>query len=157
MYLLDTNICIYIINKRPQSVMSIFETMNAHEVKLSSVTLAEMEYGASKSKYRERNRRALLSFVSPFEIVPFDDSDAEIFGLIRADLEYRGTLIGSYDMQIAAQALNRSYALVTNNIEVFSRIRELKLENWVTWESKQYTPNRGRAFATMDARNTRIC
>jgi tRNA(fMet)-specific endonuclease VapC len=131
MYMLDTNICIYIINRRSPSVINIFESMRPHEVKLSAVTLAELEYGASKSEHRERNRRALFGFASPFEIIPFDDTDAEVFGLLRADLERRGVPIGPYDMQIAAQALNRDYSLVTNNIREFERIPRLKLENWV--------------------------
>jgi len=130
MYLLDTNICIYIINRRPQRVIDTFESMNIYEIRLSSITLSELEYGASKSQYRVQNRLALLAFASPFEIIPFDDTDAEIFGLIRAGLERHGQLIGPYDMQIAAQALSRNYTLVTNNTGEFARIRGLKLENW---------------------------
>ena len=130
MFLLDTNICIYIINKRPQRVLDIFNTIDIRELKLSSVTMAELEYGASKSAFRERNRRALMAFASAFEIVPFDDTDAEIFGLLRADLERRGVPIGPYDMQIASQAINRGYAVVTNNISEFTRIHGLRLENW---------------------------
>ena len=131
MFLLDTNICIYIINKRPQKIAAIFETMNPREVKLSSITLAELEYGASKSQYREKNRRALLGFVSPFEIIPFDGKDAEVFGLIRTYLEGQGKTIGPYDMQIAAQAVSRNYTLITNNVGEFKRIPALKVENWL--------------------------
>jgi tRNA(fMet)-specific endonuclease VapC len=131
MFLLDTNICIYIINKRSQKVVEIFETMEPREIKLSSITLAELEYGASKSQHREKNRRALLSFVSPFEVIPFDGKDAELFGLIRAHLESQGKTIGPYDMQIAAQAVNRNYTLITNNVGEFKRIPALKVENWL--------------------------
>ena len=130
MFLLDTNICIYIINKRPQQVLDIFKTTDIRKIKLSSVTMAELEYGASKSAFRERNRHALLAFASPFEIVPFDDTDAEVFGLLRADLEHRGVPIGPYDIQIASQAINRGYALVTNNTSEFERVSGLRVENW---------------------------
>jgi len=131
MYLLDTNICIYIINKTPKKVVEHIKTLKPHDIKLSSISLAELEYGVSKSKYREKNRKALVDFVSAFDIVDFNDNDAEIFGLIRADLEQRGQVIGPFDMQIAAQALTRDLILVTNNTAEFSRIQKLKLENWV--------------------------
>ncbi len=131
MYLLDTNICIYIINKTPKQVVEHIKKLKPHDIKLSSISLAELEYGVSKSKYREKNRKALVDFVSAFDIVDFNDNDAEIFGLLRADLEQRGQVIGPFDMQIAAQALTRDLILVTNNIDEFSRIQNLKLENWV--------------------------
>jgi len=131
MYLLDTNICIYIINKRSENIISIFENMNQCEIKISAVTVAELEYGASKSQYQDRNRRALLGFVLPFEILTFDDYDAEMFGLLRAYLEKKGQIIEPYDMQIAAQALCKRLILVTNNVREFERIPELRVENWV--------------------------
>ncbi|GHT55838.1 twitching motility protein PilT [Endomicrobiia bacterium] len=130
-YLLDTNICIYIINKKPKNVTKKIESINISDIKLSSVTLAELEYGVSKSSNRKRNREALLHFVSPFDIIDFDAQDAEFYGIIRTELESLGKVIGPYDMQIAAQALNRDYTLVTNNTKEFQRIKELKLENWV--------------------------
>ena len=73
----------------------------------------------------------MVDFASAFDILPFDDNDAEVFGLIRADLEKRGQIIGPYDLQIAAQAAARNLILVTNNAGDFSRIKELKIENWV--------------------------
>jgi tRNA(fMet)-specific endonuclease VapC len=130
MYLLDTNICIYIINSRSQKAAEVFASKPPFSILLSAVTLAELEYGASKSSNRERNRFALVNFAAPFEIVPFTDSDAEVFGVIRAELEREGRVIGPYDMQIAAQALSRNMTLVTNNIKEFERIPGLKLENW---------------------------
>jgi tRNA(fMet)-specific endonuclease VapC len=130
MFLLDTNICNYLINKRSRKIAEIFETLKPDEIKLSSITLAELEYGASKSRYREKNRLALLGFVSPFEVIPFDGKDAELFGLIRTRLESLGKTIGPYDMQIAAQAVNRNYTLVTNNVKEFERIPMLKVDNW---------------------------
>jgi tRNA(fMet)-specific endonuclease VapC len=130
MYLLDTNICIYIINKRPATVVEKIKTFEPNHIKLSAVSVAELEYGIAKSAYREKNKAALIDFVSGFDILPFDDTDAEVFGLIRADLEKRGKLIGPYDMEIAAQAIARNLTLVTSNTFEFERINKLKIENW---------------------------
>ena len=131
MYLLDSNICIYIINNRPKQVVEHIKKLKIHQVKLSAISLAELEYGVSKSRAREKNRQALIDFATPFDIIEFNDNDAEVFGIIRADLEKRGLVIGPYDMQIAAQAITRDLVLVTNNTAEFSRIQNLKLENWV--------------------------
>lgn len=130
-YLLDSNICIYIINKSPRNVVEHIKNLDPSQVRLSSISLGELEYGVSKSKDREKNRIALIDFISAFDIVPFDDNDAEIYGLIRADLERKGSIIGSYDMQIAAQAISRNLILVTNNTKEFSRVNGIKLENWI--------------------------
>jgi tRNA(fMet)-specific endonuclease VapC len=131
MYLLDTNICIYIINKSPKQVVERIKSLKPHQIKLSSISIAELEYGASKSKNRESNRQAIIHFASAFDIIDFDDNDAEVYGLIRAELEKKGQLIGPYDLQIAAQAISRDLILVTNNISEFSRVSNIKLENWV--------------------------
>lgn len=131
MYLLDTNICIYIINKRPDSVIEKVKQFKPSQIKLSAISVGELEYGVSKSKLREKNRTALIDFLSGFDIIPFDDIDAEVYGLIRADLERKGQIIGSYDMQIAAQAISKGLILVTNNTGEFSRIDTLKIENWI--------------------------
>jgi len=131
MYLLDTNICIYIINNRPKQVVEHIKKLKVHQIKLSAISLAELEYGVSKSKSRDKNRRALVDFVTAFDIVDFNDADAEVFGIIRAELERKGQVIGAYDMQIAAQAITRDLILVTNNTSEFIRIPNIKLENWV--------------------------
>lgn len=131
MFLLDTNICIYIINKNPRQVVDKIKSYRPHQIKLSSISMGELEYGISNSQQRDKNRQALLHFSSAFDIVEFDDNDAEIFGLIRANLERRGLIIGPYDMQIAAQAMTRDLTLVTNNTSEFSIIPHLKLANWV--------------------------
>jgi tRNA(fMet)-specific endonuclease VapC len=131
MYLLDTNICIYVINKRPPKVMEKISNCVPAEIKISSITVAELEYGASKSSARGKNREALKGFLSPFEIVNFDTKDAEIYGIIRAKLERNGNTIGPYDMQLAAQALRGDYIFVTNNTKEFQKIGKLKLENWI--------------------------
>jgi tRNA(fMet)-specific endonuclease VapC len=130
MYLLDTNICIYVINKKPLKVIEQIKSLQPHQIKLSSISLGELEYGVSKSRDRERNRTALLHFAAAFDIVSFNDADAEIYGLLRADLENKGKIIGPYDLQIAAQALTRDLILVTNNTAEFERVSNLKLENW---------------------------
>lgn len=131
MYLLDSNICIYIINNRPRQVVDHIKKLKFHTVKLSVISLAELEYGVSKSRARDKNRQALIDFATPFDIIDFNDEDAEVFGIIRADLEKRGLVIGPYDMQIAAQAITRNLTLVTNNTAEFARIPTLKLDNWV--------------------------
>jgi tRNA(fMet)-specific endonuclease VapC len=130
-YLLDTNTCIYIINRHPQNIVNKVALHSPRDIKISAVSVAEMEYGASKSSYREKNRNALKNFLSSFEIIPFDTKDAEIYGIIRAELERKGEPIGPYDMQLAAQALGRNYIFITNNTKEFDRIKNLKLENWV--------------------------
>ena len=130
MHLLDTDICIYIINKRSKNILNKIYSLNPDDIKISAITAAELEYGVSKSKRRNQNRIALYNFLSPFKIIPFDIHDVEICGVIRAYLESQGKVIGPYDMQLAAQALARDLILVTNNTNEFGRITGLKLENW---------------------------
>lgn len=130
MYLLDTDTCIYVINRKPAPVLDAISRMEPHQVKLSAVSLAELDYGASKSTRRDQNRTALLRFAAAFDIVPFDDRDAEVYGLIRARLERSGHTIGPYDTQIAAQAIARGLVLVTNNVDEFQRVAALRIENW---------------------------
>jgi tRNA(fMet)-specific endonuclease VapC len=130
MFLLDSNICIYVINNRPIKVVRKIKEYIPPEIKLSSISIAELEYGVSKSQNREKNRQALVNFASAFDIIDFNGEDAELYGIIRADLEKKGQVIGPYDMQIAAQVLSRNYVLVTNNVNEFSRISGLKIENW---------------------------
>jgi len=131
-YLLDTNICIYLIKGRPREVIERITSMRVNDIALSSITLAELFYGVAKSMHREKNRQALVQFTSAFDIIPFDDDDAEVYGLLRAGLERKGQTIGPYDLQIAAQAIARDYVLVTNNTKEFTRIHQLVLEDWVS-------------------------
>lgn len=130
-YLLDTNICIYLIKQKPQKVLNKFQTLSISDVGISSITVAELEYGVAKSEQQEKNRAALLQFLLPLEIVEFNQASATIYGSIRSDLESRGLIIGAMDMLIAAHALSLGVTLVTNNIREFSRIPTLLLENWV--------------------------
>jgi tRNA(fMet)-specific endonuclease VapC len=130
-YLLDTNICIYLIKHDPPSVRKHFQRLVPGDVGISSITLAELEYGAAKSRHPEKNREALAQFVLPLEVLPFDAEAALTYGQIRADLEVRGAPIGSMDLLIAAHALALDVALVTNNLREFRRVRKLQMENWV--------------------------
>jgi len=97
---------------------------------LSSVTVAELEYGIAKSMYPDRNRELLYGFLSPFDIIPFSELDAENFGYIRAYLNKQGSPIGPYDLQIAAQCVTRNLHLITNNVKEFERVPKLTIENW---------------------------
>jgi tRNA(fMet)-specific endonuclease VapC len=128
-YLLDTNICIYIINRRPAKVLQHFEGLPAGDVGISSVTGAELAYGVEKSG-SARNRQALEKFFAPLEIVSFDAEAMRRYGQLRAQLEKRGTPIGPLDMLIAAHAMALGSALVTDNVREFERIPGLALENW---------------------------
>ena len=112
MYLLDTDICIYIIKKHSENAVNRICKLKPQEIKISSVTVAELEYGASKSRLRETNRTALYNFLATFEVISFDSRDAEIYGIIRAELESNGNVIGPYDLQLAAQALARGLVFV---------------------------------------------
>lgn len=133
MYLLDTNIIIYLIKNKYPSLTEKILSMNPNEFAVSAVTIAELEYGVSKSSDRIKNRNALLKFFMDFgTIIDFTAEDAEPYGVIRAYLEKQGTPIGAYDMQIAAQAMNHDYILVTNNMSEFSRIPYLKAESWIS-------------------------
>jgi tRNA(fMet)-specific endonuclease VapC len=128
-YLLDTNICIYIINRRPAEVFRHFEGLPVGDVGISSVTGAELAYGVEKSG-SARNRQALEKFFAPLEIAVFDTEAMLRYGQLRAQPEKRGTPIGPLDMLIAAHAMALGSILVTNNAREFERIPGLALENW---------------------------
>ena len=130
-YLLDTNICIYIIKQHPKQVIEHLRTLLVGDVAISVITLAELEYGAAKSSRPEQNREALIAFTAPLEVLPFDDNASLHYGEIRADLERSGMVIGAMDMLIAAHARSRSLKLVTNNSREFQRIHGLDIENQV--------------------------
>jgi tRNA(fMet)-specific endonuclease VapC len=129
--LLDTNICIYIIRQHPTSVINKFASFSVGDIGISVMTLAELEYGASKSSQPVRNRKALEQFVSPLEVAVFDRRATVFYGRIRALLEKKGRLIGSMDLLIAAHALSLGVPLVTNNVKEFKRVSGLRVENWV--------------------------
>lgn len=129
-YMLDTNICIYIIKEKPKQILNKFQMLNIGDVCISVITLAELEYGVEKSSYPERNRLALSGFLASIEILPFSEKAASEYGKIRANLEKQGKIIGAYDLMIGAHALCENLILVTNNVREFSRIPNLSLENW---------------------------
>ena len=131
-YLIDTDICIYIMNNRPLEVIRRFRNLELGQVGVSSITVSELQYGVSKSKRQKENQQRLDEFLLPFEIVPYDHTASRQYGDIRADLEKRGVVIGPLDLLIAAHAASRDLVLVTNNEKEFGRIQSLKVENWVS-------------------------
>ncbi len=130
-YLLDTNICIYIIKKKPQSVIAEFNSIEPGEVAVSMITVSELYYGARKSANPETNLLALNKFLLPFSIFDFDLAAANSYSIIRTELESKGTPIGPLDTLIAAHAISLDYILVTNNEREFNRVSGLQVENWV--------------------------
>jgi tRNA(fMet)-specific endonuclease VapC len=131
MILLDTNICIYIINSKPASVLARFQQYRMGDIGMSSVVAAELAFGVAKSG-SARNRQALEMFLAPLTIFPFDDEAVWAYGDLRAALERSGTPIGPLDTMIAAHALSQQATLVTNNTREFSKVSGLRLENWVS-------------------------
>lgn len=130
-YMLDTNICIYAIKKKPKSVLEKLKAHEPSEVCISSVTYGELVYGVEKSQAVDKNRLALALLLSNIDIIKFDSKSAETYGQIRAKLEKAGTPIGPLDTMIAGHALSLGYTLVTNNSREFERVEGLLLENWV--------------------------
>ena len=129
--LLDTNICIYMIKNKPPEVRKHFEQFVPGDIAISSITVAELQYGVEKSAAREKNALALEAFLLPLEIAPFDLDSATAYGKIRAGLERQGTPIGGMDMLIAAQAIAQGFTLVTHNLKEFNRVPGLKCETWI--------------------------
>jgi len=134
-YMLDTNICIYIIKQKPKNIIERFRQAQVSEIGVSSITLSELEYGVMKSAIPEQNKLALAQFIAPIEISAYDDVAAQHYGVIRAHLEREGTPIGSLDMLIAAHALSQNSVLITNNESEFNRVSNLKIENWINRKS----------------------
>jgi tRNA(fMet)-specific endonuclease VapC len=129
-YLLDTNICIYIIKKSPSRVLEKLRSLQVGDAAISSITLSELEYGVAKSSRPQQNRDALSAFLTPFDILSYDQSAAAHYGSVRSYLEKKGILIGPMHLLIAAHALSLALTVVTNNIREFKRIPDLRLENW---------------------------
>jgi tRNA(fMet)-specific endonuclease VapC len=129
-YLLDTNIVIYVLKRRPVEVLSTFNT-NASRMAISSVTLAELFHGAEKSSRVSENLAAIEDFCSRLAVLPYGPKAAQHYGAIRAALEKIGQPIGVNDMHIAAHARSEGLVLVTNNMGEFARVPALELENWV--------------------------
>ena len=129
-YMLDTNICIYVIKHKQVEVIRRFLEHDPYDICVSSITYAEMMHGVEKSASKERNRIAYMAFMSAITILDFSAKAAEEYGRIRAELEGLGTPIGPMDMLIAGHAKSEDLVLVTNNTREFERVKGLKLENW---------------------------
>ena len=130
MYLLDTNICIYIMNHRPMEIIQKFKRFDIGDIGVSTITVSELQYGAAKSKKTKLNLQRVEEFLTPLEILLYDLNAAKCYGEVRQNLEKRGEMIGPLDMLIAAHALSNDIILVTNNEKEFQRVNNLKIENW---------------------------
>ena len=130
MFLIDTNICIYAIKKQPKEVLKKLSENFSDGIHISALTVAELEFGVSNSQYPEKNRIALLEFLSIFDILPFEEKDAVPYGDIKSKLHKIGNIIGPIDLLLAAQAISNDLIFVTNNTKEFSRIVNLKIEDW---------------------------
>jgi tRNA(fMet)-specific endonuclease VapC len=129
-FLLDTNICIYIRQKRPEEVLRRFRKLRAGEAALSVITYGELLYGAQKSAQRETALERLRELTTLVPALPLPEAAAETYGTIRAQLEAKGEAIGNNDLWIAAHALASNLTLVTNNEREFRRVLGLKVQNW---------------------------
>ncbi len=130
-YMLDTNICIFIIKQKPENISKKFLELEPGDICISSITYAELVHGVEKSQAREKNGLALTVFLSEIEILPFDDLAAQAYGVIKTDLQKRGKPIDPFDTLIAAHAKSMNLTLVTNNTKEFSEVDGLKLDDWV--------------------------
>ena len=129
-FLIDTNICIYLMNNRSPELIQKFKDTEIGQIGISSITISELYSGLSKSKNQEFNLKRLEEFLVPFEILAYDAIASKYYGEIRYDLEKRGEVIGPLDLLIAAHALSRNLVLITNNEKEFRGIKLLKVENW---------------------------
>jgi tRNA(fMet)-specific endonuclease VapC len=128
-YLLDTNIVIYIIKRRPVELLDIFNA-NASRMAISAITLAELMYGVENSIKQAGNLAAVEDFCSRLDVLPYTAKAAQHYGSIMAELKRTGSLIGVNDLHIAAHARSEGLIVVTNNVSEFSRVPALQTENW---------------------------
>ena len=131
MYFIDTNTCIYFLNGKYSSVREKFLSKSPKEIKISVIVKAELLLGAYKSQTKEQTLKKVENFLKPFEIIPFSDDITEDYATIRSELELAGKTMGANDYLIAATARNKNGILVTHNVDEFSRVSNLKLEDWV--------------------------
>ena len=129
-YMLDTDICIYIANKHPVSVQQRLLKLSPGDACISTITYAELRYGAEKSKRRAHNLETLDRLRAAINVVDFDELASEQYGIIRAELEQKGQIIGGNDLLIAAHAKTLGATLVTNNVREFKRVTGLSVEFW---------------------------
>lgn len=128
--MLDTNICIDLIRDRPPSLLEQVTSHAVGDIGISVITLAELEYGVSKSSRPAKNREALEQFVSPLEVALFERQATAVYGRLRAALEKKGQSIGSMDLLIAAHAVSLDVRLVTHNVSECGRVAGLRCEDW---------------------------
>ena len=131
MFLLDTNICIYAINGRHPMLSEKLLSIHPSKIFISSITVGEMEYGAAKSHWGERTKQIMHAFLANYDILPFTDQDAALFGAFRAQLESAGITVGVLDVMIAAQGVSNNLTVVTHNTREFIRIPGINLDDWV--------------------------
>ena len=129
-YMLDTNICIYVMKTYPGAVLDRFNAL-AEQLCISSITLGELHYGAEKSARRAANLTAVEHFVARLEVLPFGIKAAAHYGQVRAELERAGTPCGPHDMQIGGHARSEGLIVVTNNLREFARMPGVRVENWL--------------------------
>lgn len=128
--MLDTNICIYVIKRKPLEVLSKFNE-HSGQLAISAITLAELIHGAEKSQYIERNLRTVEDFCSRLDVLTYGDKAAAHYGSIRSDLEKKGQIIGVNDLHIAGHARSEGLVLVSNNLKEFERVEALRTNNWI--------------------------
>ncbi len=129
-FMLDTNICIYLIKQKPAKVLKHLKSHSVGDIGISTISLAELRYGVSKSQHVEKNQQALNEFILPLEVVDFNEKAAEEYGIVRTELEKKGKPIGSMDVLIGAHALSLGATLVTNNVKEFKEIKNLRIVDW---------------------------
>ena len=130
MYLLDTNICIFLIKKKNPILIEKLKKYYNKGIFISSLTLAELEYGVENSDHKEKNRLSLIEFLTIFEILNFEQKDTQSYGMIKSDLRKSGKMIGAIDALLAAQSISRNLIFITNNTKEFERINNLRIEDW---------------------------
>jgi tRNA(fMet)-specific endonuclease VapC len=129
-YLLDTNTCVALIRQRPTELLNRMKQQQLPDIAISTITIAELQYGVNKSSNVQQNQQALDQFLIPFTFVEFDYASAQAYGPIRTFLEAQGTPIGPLDTLLAAQAIAHSLIFITNNTREFSRVPQLRIEDW---------------------------
>jgi tRNA(fMet)-specific endonuclease VapC len=134
-FMLDTDICIYMIKENPPAVHDRLKRTSPADICISAITLSELEYGAFKSSRPDQNRGKLAEFLGPLQVAPYDAMAAAEYGRVRAALERQGTMIGPLDTLIAAHALSLRSTLVTNNETEFARVPRLRVQNWAKPEA----------------------
>ncbi len=130
-YMIDTDISIYLINNKPQTVLDHFHQHSPGDIVMSSITLSELKYGIQKSNKKKQNMTALNDFIQLVQICDYDNSASDEYAIIRVYLESKGQSIGALDTLIAAHALSLGLTLITNNVKEFKRVLNLNIENWL--------------------------